>query len=154
MADENTTRAVTTYQTYLMHKASSTATQYTKLIDISSFPDMIGNPERIDITTLSDPQRVYMNGIADRDDMTFNAFYSPENYAAIVSCEGKQLDYAVWFGATTSNGVDTPDGSKGVFTWTGDIHAGISGGGVNEAVGMTITCTPSTAVVYKANPSA
>lgn len=145
MADETTSRAVSTYQTYLMVKKTSSGS-YEKLVDITSFPDLIGTPERIDVTTLSDPQRIYINGIADRDEMTFNANFSPENYAAVVECEGHQYDYAVWFGATTANGEDTPDGSKGKFEWTGDIQAGVTGGGVNEAVGMTITCSPTTKV--------
>ena len=44
---------MTTYMTFLMHKASSSGT-YSKLCDIITFPDMGGEPEMIDITTLSD----------------------------------------------------------------------------------------------------
>ena len=39
----------------------------------------------------------------------------------------------------------------GKLSWTGDVSAGISGGGVNEAVGMTINCTPATVIVYSSN---
>ena len=139
-------RGISTYQTYLMYRTTTTGT-YTKLIDITSFPDLIGSPERIDITSLSDAQRVFIAGIQDRDDMTFNANYTPDNYQAVKECEGHQYEYAVWFGATGDAGSEVPDGSYGKFSWTGDIYAGLSGGGVNEAVAMTINCTPSTVIV-------
>lgn len=90
---------------------------------------------------------VYINGIGDTAEQTYNANYTPENYQKITELEGHQYDYALWFGATGSQGSEVPDGHYGKFSWTGDISAGISGGGVNEAVGMTITVTPSTVVI-------
>lgn len=143
MANE---RGISTYQTYLMYR-TTTSGSYTKLIDITSFPDLIGTPERIDITSLSDAQRVFISGIQERDDMAFNANYTPENFQKVKALEGHQYDYAVWFGASGTAGNETPDGSFGKFSWTGDVYAGLTGGGVNEAVGMTVNCTPSTAVV-------
>lgn len=44
----------TTYQTYLMHGTSGS---YTKLCDIKEFPDLGGEPEQVEITTLSDSMR-------------------------------------------------------------------------------------------------
>ena len=57
MANE---RGISTYQTYLMVR-TTTSGQYDKVIDITSFPDLIPPKERIDITTLSDYMRVYIN---------------------------------------------------------------------------------------------
>jgi len=99
----------------------------------------------------SDPQRtqvVYISGIGDTSEFQFGANYTPENYAKVKALENNVYGYAVWFGASGSAGSEDPDGHYGKFSWTGDISAGISGGGVNEAVGMTINCTPSTVVVY------
>ena len=49
--------AISSYKTYLMHKASG-AMQYTKLIDIKSTPDgIMGSPNMLETTTLSDPQQ-------------------------------------------------------------------------------------------------
>lgn len=143
-------RGISTYKTYLMYRTTTTLS-YSKVIDITSFPDLIGTPERIDITSLSDAQRVYIAGIQDRDDMTFNANYTAENFTAVHDLEGHIYEYALWFGATGDVGSETPDGSDGVFEWTGDIRAGVSGGGVNEAVQMTVTCTPSTVVTFKSS---
>ena len=132
-------RGISTYGTYLMYKTSSGGT-YAKVIDITNFPDMIGTPEEIDITTLSDGQRVKIPGIADRESMVFNANYTKANFKAVRDLENNQYWYALYFGST---------GAEGILEWTGDVRAGLSGGGVNEAVGMTVTCTPSTEVIFK-----
>lgn len=143
----NEVRGISTYQTYLMVK-KTTAGDYEKVIDITSFPDLIPPKDRIDITTLSDYMRVYINGIGDTSEQTYGANYTPENYAAVEELEDNQYDYALWFGASGSAGSEVPDGHLGKFSWTGDISAGINGGGVNEAVSMSITCTPSTPIVF------
>jgi hypothetical protein len=140
-------KGISTYQTYLMYR-SSTAAQWDKVIDITSFPDLIPPKDRIDITSLSDYMRVYIQGIGDSSEFQFGANYTPENYADVVALEGHQYEYAVWFGASGTAGNEVPDGHMGKFTWTGELSAGVSGGGVNEAVGMTINATPSTVVVF------
>lgn len=141
-------KGISTYQTYLMYRTTTSGT-YDKLIDITSFPDLIPPKERIDITSLSDYMRVYINGIGDTAEQTYGANYTPENYQAVTALEGHQYEYALWFGASGSQGEEVPDGHLGKFEWTGDISAGINGGGVNEAVGMSITVTPSTVIVPK-----
>lgn len=138
-------KGISTYQTYLMYR-TNTSGSYQKLIDITSFPDLIPPKERIDITSLSDYMRVYINGIGDTAEQTYGANYTPENYQAVTALEGAQYEYALWFGASGEQGSEVPDGHMGKFEWTGDISAGINGGGVNEAVGMTITVTPSTVI--------
>ena len=140
-------KGISTYQTYLMYRTSSSA-DFAKLIDITSFPDLVPAKERIDITSLSDYMRVYINGIGDTAEQSYGANYTPANYSAVKALEGHQYGYAVWFGASGNEGSEVPDGHMGKFSWTGDISAGVSGGGVNEAVGMTVTCTPSTVITY------
>ena len=146
MPDNNNLRGISTYQTYLMYRTNSSS-DYQKLVDITSFPDLLPPNDRIDVTTLSDYMRVYINGIRDTAEQTYGANYTPENYQAVSELEDHQYEYALWFGASGTQGSEEPDGHLGKFEWTGDISAGINGGGVNEAVGMTITVTPSTVVV-------
>lgn len=144
-------RGISTYQTYLMYRTTSSGT-WDKVIDITSFPDLVHPKEQIDITTLSDYMRVYINGIGDTSgEMSFGANYTAQNYATVNALEGHIYEYAVWFGASGEQGQEVPDGHNGKFSWTGDISAGISGGGVNEAVGMTVNCTPSTVVNFTAS---
>ena len=141
-------RGISTYQTYLMYRTSSSAT-WDKVIDITSFPDLVPPKDKIDITTLSDYMRVYINGIGDTaSDMSFGANYTAENYSTVTELEGNQYEYAVWFGASGNQGEEVPDGHNGKFSWTGDISAGISGGGVNDAVGMTVSATPATVITF------
>lgn len=143
-------KGISTYQTYFMYRSTTSGT-FAKVIDITNFPDLIPPKDRIDITTLSDYMRVFTQGIGDTSEFTLGANYTPENYAKIVSLEGHQYEYAIWFGASGTGGNEIPDGHNGKFTWTGEVSAGVSGGGVNEAVGMTISATPSTVVVFASN---
>jgi len=142
------TTPISTYRTYLMYKATTSATTYTKLCDIKSFPDMGGEPERIDVTTLSDGQRKYIPGVQDISSSTFTANYIAGDLSKINALSGKQTDFALWFGATGDIGQETPTGSNGQYTWTGDIMAYVNGGDVNAAVEMTIVTFPSTAFVH------
>ena len=139
------TAPISTYKTYLMIKSGST---YSKLIDIKSFPDLGGEPERIDVTTLSDKIRKYTAGVQDLSSFQFTANYIAADYQKIVSLEGSQKDYAIWLGATSSNGVDTPTGSDGQWAWTGDVSVYKSGGDVNAPQDMIITAYPSTDFQY------
>lgn len=142
MANE---QGISTYQTYLMYRSSTSGT-FAKVADITSFPDLIPTPERIDITTLSDYMRKYIKGIGDSGEMSFGANYTPENFQAVNNLSDHQYEYAVWFGASGNAGSEVPDGHYGKFSWTGDISASVNGGGVNEAVGMTITAIPSSVI--------
>lgn len=136
--------AISTYKTYLMHKTSGRV--WEKLLDITSFPDLGGEPETIDVTTLSDAARVFIRGIQESESLTFGNNYTHEDYAKVNALSGSQEDYAVWFGATGEPGSEVPTGSEGKFSFKGDISARIVGGGVNEAVGMQTTIIPSTII--------
>lgn len=138
-----TTAPISTYKTYLMYKASGSS-DYTKLLDIKSFPDLGGEPERIDVTTLSDKIRKYTPGVQDLSSFQFTANYIPADYQKVKALEGTQTEFAVWIGATTSNDVDTPTGENGQFSWTGDVSVFKAGGDVNAPQDMTITMYPST----------
>lgn len=138
------TGPISTYKTYFMYKATSAATQYTKLVDIKSFPDLGGEPERIDVTSLSDAVRHYVPGVQDLSSFQFNANYIAADFQKIKALEGQQVEYAIWVGAETSGNTVTPDGSNGKWSWTGDISVYKAGGDVNAAQDMTITAFPST----------
>lgn len=131
--------AISTYQTYLMYGTGTGTIAWTKLYDIKDVPDLVGLPEQIEVTTLSDPEREYIPGIRDNEQKTFTANYDAAGYDTLVALEGQELDLAVWFGAD-SDGV-TPDGHDGKFVGKGYVNIGKPGGGVNEAHDMQIVCT-------------
>lgn len=141
--------AISTYKVFLMHKSSSEDT-YTKLIDIKEFPDLGGEPEMLETTTLSDKMQTYIAGIQSMDGLSFSANYDMTEYQKLKALEGKKESYAVWFGGTESGSTVTPDGSNGKFAFDGELSVYPVGGGVNEVVGMTITIAPSTPITFSA----
>lgn len=141
--------AISTYKVFLMHKASSEGT-YTKLTDIKEFPDLGGEPEMLETTTLSDNMQTYIAGIQSMDGLSFSANYDMTEYQKLKALEGKKESYAVWFGGTESGGTVTPDGSNGKFAFDGELSVYPVGGGVNEVVGMNITIAPSSPIKFSA----
>ena len=127
--------AISTYGIALMYKAEGDT--YSKLIDIKDFPDLGGAPEMIETTTLSDNMQTYIPGIQSLDALEFTANYTLNDFKKIKAMEGKDTEFAVWFGA---------EGADGKFEFNGQISAFPVGGGVNEVVGMTISIAPSTPI--------
>ncbi len=136
--------AISTYKVFLMKKGDGST--YTKLIDIKDFPDLGGSPELLETTTLSDKMQTYIPGIQSNDALEFTTNYTKEDYTTLAALADTEADYAVWFGGTESEGVVTPDGSNGKFSFKGKLSVHVNGGGVNEVVDMTITIVPSTVI--------
>ena len=82
--------------------------------------------------------------------MEFEANYTKEDFASLKALEGKEHEYAVWMGATEEGNVLTPDGSNGKFEFKGQLSVYVTGGGVNEVVGMNISIAPSTPITVGA----
>lgn len=139
--------AISTYMVFLMYK-SGTGSSYTKLLDIKEFPDLGGDPELLETTTLSDKMKTFIMGVQSADGLAFPANYEKDKYAELKALEGEQHDFAVWFGGVENDGVVTPDGSNGKFSFKGELFAKVNGGGVNSVVGMTVTVAPSTPIEF------
>lgn len=137
--------AISTYKIFLMKKANAGET-WEKLIDIKEFPDLGGAPEMLETTTLSDRMQTYIPGIQSLDALEFTSNYTKEDYSKIKALEGKETDFAVWFGGTEQGNVVTPTGSDGKFSFKGQISAFPVGAGVNEVVDMSISIAPSTPI--------
>lgn len=119
---------------------------YTKLIDIKDYPDLGGAPEMLETTTLSNGAQTYIPGIQSQEALEFTANYTKADFDTLKALEDTDLSLAVWFGGTESNGTVTPTGSDGKFEFTGRLSVFVTGGGVNEVVGMTISIAPSTVI--------
>jgi len=135
--------AISTYKIFLMKKTDTT---WAKLIDIKDFPDLGGEPEMLETTTLSDKMQTYIPGIQSLDALAFTANYTKDDYTSLKALEGKEEEYAVWFGGTEEAGVLTPTGSDGKFEFKGQLSAYPVGSGVNEVVDMKVTIAPSTPI--------
>ena len=141
--------AISTYKVFLMKEGASADT-YEKLVDIKEFPDLGGEPEMLETTTLSDNMQTYIAGIQSLDGLSFTANYDMTDFQKLKALEGKTDSYAVWFGGTESGGVVTPDGSNGKFEFDGQLSVYPVGGGVNEVVDMNISIAPSTPITFSA----
>ena len=126
--------AINTYGVTL--KWGESADAVAKVVDIKDFPDMIGDPEMLETTTLSDAQVTNIPGIKSSDTLTFTCNYSKTEFAAVNDDAEKSLFYELAFS----------DGSK--FTWQGQHTCGLPGKGVNEVIEFTINIAASTPVVF------
>lgn len=140
--------AINTYQTYLM--TSDDGSTYTKLLDIKSFPDLMGGPNNLETTTLSDEMKTYIPGLKDPGDaLEFGANYTAADFAAVEALERVEKYYAVWIGA--SGTPLAPDGSKGKFSFKGYAYATKNGAGTDEVQDMTVGIIPSTPITFAAS---
>ena len=126
--------AINTYGITLEWGASETA--IAKVVDIKDFPDLIGDPEMLETTTLSDAQVTNIPGIKGSDMLTFTCNYTSADYKKVEDDAETPLFYALKFS----------DGSK--FSWQGQHTCGLPGKGVNEVVEFTINIAASTAVTF------
>ena len=128
--------AINTYGISLKWGASTDAAA--KVVDIKDFPDMIGDPELLDTTTLSDAQVTNIMGIKGSDLLTFTCNYTSADFKKVNDDAEKALFYVLEFS----------DGSK--FTWQGQHTCGLPGKGVNEVVEFTINIAASSTVAFTA----
>ena len=142
--------AISTYKVFLMKKNGS---NYEKLIDIKDFPDLLGEPELLETTTLSDGAQTYIPGIQKVESMNFTFNYTLADFIKIKNLEGTELDLAVWFGGTVSGSTVTPTGSDGKFEFKGKVNVYVKGGGTNEVVDAHCVVTPSTVITQTATVS-
>lgn len=119
-------------------KWGATADAVKKVVDIKDFPDLIGEPELLETTTLSDAQVTNIFGIKGADMLTFTCNYTSADYAAVEAEAEKPMYYVLEFS----------DGSK--FSWQGQHTCGMPGKGVNEVVEFTVNIAASTPVEFAA----
>lgn len=128
--------AMNTYQVTL--KWGTSAETVAKVIDIKDFPDLMGEPEMLETTTLSDGQVTNIPGIKSSDSMAFTYNFTSADFAAVEADANKPLYYEL----------DFPDGSN--FTWEGQHTSSIPGKGVNEVIEAVINIAASTPITFKA----
>ena len=126
--------AINTYGVSL--KWGESAEAVAKVVDIKDFPDMIGDPEMLETTTLSDAQVTNIPGIKSSDTLTFTCNYTKADFTAVNADAEKLLYYTLEFS----------DGSK--FAWQGQHTCGLPGKGVNEVIEFTINIAASTPVEF------
>lgn len=142
------TTPTSTYKSFLMKGTGTGEITWAKLVDIKSYPDMGGSPELLETTTLSDGMQTNIFGIQQNDTKEFTCNYVKSAYSTIKGLEGTELDLAVWFGGTESNGVVTPTGDDGKISFKGYVSVYINGGEVNAVREMTVSVAVSSPITF------
>ena len=119
-------------------KWGESAEAVAKVVDIKDFGDLIGEPNMLETTTLSDAQVTQIPGIRSGDSIPFTCNYTKADFDKVYADEGKALYYELAFS----------DGSA--FIWQGQHTVGVPGKGVDEVLEFTINCAASTPVSPKA----
>lgn len=108
-----------------------------KKIDIKDFPDLIGDPNMLETTTLSDDAQTFIPGIRTMDLLTFTFNLDKTTGKAVQDDENKALFYELAFSDETT------------FTWQGEHTLGVPGKGVDEVIEGTINIVASTVITPK-----
>ena len=135
--------ATSSYKTFLMIKKDG---GYEKLVDIKDYPDLGGEPEMLETTTLSDKMQTYIEGIQSQDALEFNVNYTLALYNEIEGLKGVENEFSVWFGGTDDGETVTPTGDEGKFNFKGYISIRVTGKGVNEVREAVLSIAPSTPI--------
>ncbi len=138
-------KAYSSYQAFLMHKPSAA---WVKLIDIRDFPDLQGDPNPLDTTTLSDKAETQIPGIKRSGEKKFIALYDKTNYNTLKGFAGSLKEVGLWFGASA---LGEPNGSNGKFEGKGYISVKVLGKGVDEVLEMEITVAMQEAFTYQSS---
>lgn len=119
--------------TFLMHKGSSDS-DFAKLLDITEYPDLGGEKEKLDVTTLSDKKKRTINGIEDVNDLNFKAWYEKTDYEKLLAIQeaGTVDKYQLWFGE---------NGEDGIWEWEGIMAVYPNSGSSNNAREMSFSIT-------------
>lgn len=118
-------------------KWGESAEAVAKVVDIKDFGDLIGEPNMLETTTLSDAQVTQIPGIRSGDSIPFTCNYTKADFDKVYADEGKALYYELAFS----------DGSA--FAWQGQHTVGVPGKGVDEVLEFTINVAASTPVTPK-----
>ena len=105
---------------------SSTGTEsYTDLTDLLEIPSLGGSVDKVDVTTLADASKKYINGIKDYGDLPFKFNYAKEQFNTLNGLTG-----SIHFKVTL------PDNTTATFS--GEPSVSLEGVGVGAAMTYTL----------------
>lgn len=109
---------------------------YTELTNLQEIPDLGGESEAIEITTLADAAHMYTDGLLNYgDSLGFKFLYEKEQFSALGALTGSQG----WK-------VQLPDGAT--CTFGGACSVKLDSVGVNAALTYTLSIKPDSAMVW------
>jgi hypothetical protein len=119
----------------LSYKAGE-AGDFVELTNLQEIPELGGDVEAIEITTLADAAHMYTDGIKSYgDSLAFVFLYEKEQFTALNSVNGS----AEWK-------VELPDGTTCTFGGTCSVK--LAGAGVNVALTYTLAVKPNSEMIW------
>ena len=106
------------------------------VVKIKDFPDLSGEPEMVEMTTLADSMQKYELGVQAQDSLEFTVNFDGDTYASLKQLESKH-----------DNEYTINMGTEGGFQWGGSHSVYLAGGGVNAPLEMKLSCVPETEVI-------
>ena len=131
MAGKLTYSVIPVWQVALMVKDGNS---YDVVCAIKDTPDLMSAPEQLETTSLSDSSRTFMEGLAgDNGALDFTINYDKTDISNLISLQGTEKDFAVYFGGTVDSGTGafTPTGTNGIYSGKGTLSFTVSGRSVN-----------------------
>ena len=120
--------------------------QYVEIANLQECPELGGTAEKVEVTTLADGNKKYINGIKDFGDLAFKFLYdnstTTSNYRVVRGLEeaGNVVEWKVTF----------PDNTE--FVFSGEVTTAIDSASVNNALTFTANITLNSDIVVT-NPS-
>ena len=115
---------------------TAVASEYTELENLQEVPDLGGETESIEITTLADEAHVYTDGLKNYgDSLAFKFLYEKEQFAALNALQGENQWKVV-----------LPDNTSCSFG--GGCSVKLDGVGVSGVITYTLSIKPSTAMEW------
>ena len=125
--------AISSYKVEL-HNSATAEGSFKKFADIKDFPDLFGEPNTLETTTLSDSMQTFIAGIKQVDSLQFTLNWDKTIANTIKEMEGKESYWKVIFSDDTE------------FAFAGQPSLGVTGKGVDEVLEMTLTIVPTSEI--------
>lgn len=110
--------------------------EFIELTDLQEIPDLGGESEALEITTLADAAHTYTDGLLSYgDSLAFKFLYAKEQFMALNAVE----DVATWK-------VELPDTESCSFTGTCSVK--LDGVGTNAVLTYTLSIKPNSEMVW------
>lgn len=127
--------------------AYKNASNYVNIPDLQEIPDLGGDVETVEVTTLADGSKRYIKGIKDYGDLEFTFLYDNSSASS---------NYRILRGLEEADEINEwkvtfPDDTE--FTFSGSVVTTITGAGVGDAIAFKATITLNSDIAVK-NPTA
>ena len=120
----------------LSYKTGSGVSQYTELTNLQEIPELGGDVEAIEITTLADAAHVYTDGLKNYgDSLAFKFLYDKTQFETLNGLTGSS-DWQV----------ELPDGTTCSFSGSSSVK--LDGVGANAALTYTLAIKPNSAMIW------